>query len=72
MERDIIERLTDFENGNSAGERVKMREEAAVEIFTLRDRIASLRAALEVISGSSDRVRAMQAVAALDNIGPKV
>jgi hypothetical protein len=34
--------------------------------------IARLRAALEIIAGSSDRLQALQARAALDNIGAKV
>lgn len=34
--------------------------------------IARLRAALEVIAGSSDRLQAMQARCALDNIGPDI
>jgi hypothetical protein len=34
--------------------------------------IARLRAALEIIAGSPDRLQALQARAALDNIGAKV
>lgn len=70
---DIIERLMDFENfGLTAEDRVQMREDAAMEIFNLRQRVESLRSALKVIEGSTDRLRALQAAAALDNIGPKV
>lgn len=70
---DIIERLMGFENfGLTAEDRVQMREDAAMEIFNLRQRVESLRSALKVIEGSTDRLRALQAAAALDNIGPKV
>ena len=70
---DIIERLMDFENfGLTAEDRVQMREDAAMEIFNLRQRVESLRSALKVIEGSTDRLRALQAAAALENIGPKV
>lgn len=73
MERDIVERLMDFEGcGITAGERVDLRESAAMEIFNLRQRVESLRSALKIIEGSTDRLRALQAAAALENIGPKV
>jgi hypothetical protein len=73
MDRDIIERLMDFEScGITAEDRVAMRESAAMEIFNLRQRVESLRSALKVIQGSTDRLIALQAAAALDNIGPKV
>lgn len=72
-DRDIIDRLMDFERcGITAEERVEIRESAAMEIFTLRQRVETLRSALKVIEGSTDRLRALQAVAALENIGPKV
>ena len=72
-ERDIIDRLMDFECcGITAEERVEMRESAAMEIFTLRQRVDNLRSALKVIEGSTDRLRALQAAAALNNIGPDV
>ena len=44
----------------------------AAEIEDLKDRIARLRAALELIAGSPDKLQALQAKAALDNIGPNV
>lgn len=72
-ERDIIERLMDFERcGITAEDRVEMRESAAMEIFNLRQRVEALRSALKVIEGSTDRLRALQAAAALNNIGPDV
>lgn len=41
MERDIIERLMDFDgDGRSAQERVKLREDAAMEIHKLRSKAA--------------------------------
>lgn len=44
MERDIIERLMDFEQeGLTAQARVKLREDAAIEIFKLRADVHSLR-----------------------------
>jgi hypothetical protein len=73
MERDIVERLLDFKRcGIVAGDRINLRECAAIEINNLRKRNEQLRAALTVISGSSDRLQALQARAALDNIGAKV
>lgn len=70
---DIIEKLMDFERfGLTAEDRVQMREDAAMEIFNLRQRIENLRSALKVIEGSTDRLQALQAAAALENIGPKV
>lgn len=73
MERDIIERLMDFERcGLTALDRVNLRECAAIEIHRLRQENDRFRNALEVISGSSDRLQALQAIAALDNIGPKI
>ncbi len=36
------------------------------------DEIERLRAALTIIAGSSDRLQALQAAAALENIGAKV
>ena len=72
-ERDIIDRLMDFEHsGITATDRVELRESAAMEIFNLRQRVENLRSALKVIEGSTDRLRALQAAAALENIGPKV
>ena len=41
----------------------------AVE-FVPATRLAAMRAALQIIAGSSDRLQALQAAAALDNIGP--
>jgi hypothetical protein len=71
--RDIIERLLDFERcGLTAGERVNMRECVAIEIASLRRENERFRAALEVIAGSSDKLQALQAIAALDNIGADV
>lgn len=73
MEQDIVERLMDFDRcGLTAGDRVNMRECAAIEIHKLRLDNERYRKALEVIAGSSDRLQALQAVAALDNIGAKV
>ena len=70
---DIIETLMDFENfGLTAEDRVQMREDAAMEIFNLRQRVEILRSTLNVIEGSTDRLRALQAASALENIGPKV
>lgn len=46
--------------------------DCAAEIEDLKDRIARLRAALELIAGSPDKLQALQAKAALDNIGPNV
>ncbi len=42
------------------------------EIEALKGRIARLRAGLELVAGSSDKLQALQAKAALDNIGPNV
>lgn len=73
IDLDIIERLMDFENfGLTAEDRVQMREDAAMEIFNLRQRVENLRSALKIIAGSPDRLQALQAAAALENIGPKV
>lgn len=73
MERDIIERLLDFDRcGHTAGDRVNLRECAAVEIHNLRQENERFRKALEVIAGSSDKLQALQAIGALDNIGPAV
>lgn len=73
MERDIIERLMDFEGcGLTALDRVNMRECAAIEIHKLRQENERYRKALEIIAGSADRLQALQAVAALDNIGAAV
>ena len=48
QDRDIIERLMDFErSGLTATDRVSIRECAAMEIFTLRQRIDCLRSQLE-------------------------
>lgn len=70
MERDIIERLMDFERcGLTALDRVNIRECAAIEIHRLRMENERFRKALEVIAGSSDKLQALQAVTALDNIG---
>ena len=72
-EIDIIERLMDFENhGLTAIDRVNMRECAAIEIHKLRQENERYRKALEVIAGSSDRLQALQAVGALDNIGAPI
>jgi hypothetical protein len=71
MERDIIERLMDFEScGLTALDRVNMRECAAIEIHKLRDQNDRYRKALEIINGSADWLVSRQAAAALDNIGP--
>jgi len=73
MERDIIERLMDFERcGLTAGNMINMRECAAIEIHNLRRDNDRMRAALEIIAGSPDRLQALQATAALDNIGAVV
>jgi hypothetical protein len=72
-ERDIIEKLMDFERcGHTAGDRINMRECAAIEIHKLRQENERYRRALEVIAGSADRLQALQAVAALDNIGAPI
>lgn len=72
-ERDIIEKLLDFERcGQTPGTRINLRESAAVEIHRLRQENERYRKALEVIAGSSDRLQALQATAALDNIGPSI
>jgi len=69
-DRDIIERLMDFERcGLTALDRVNMRECAAIEIHKLRDQNDRYRKALEVINGSADWLISRQAAAALDNIG---
>jgi hypothetical protein len=77
-ERDIIERLLDFERcGRTSGTLVNLRECAAVEIARLRKELLDTesdcdryRGALEVIAGSSqDKLQVMQAKAALPNIG---
>lgn len=50
MTPDIIERLMDYEgHGATATDRVKLREEAAVEIFKLRAERQSLRNAIEKV-----------------------
>lgn len=73
MERDIIERLMDFEwCGLTALDRVNIRECAAIEIHRLQMENERFRKALEVIAGSSDKLQALQAVTALDNIGAAV
>lgn len=46
--------------------------DAFEEADDMREEIDRLRAALEIIAGSSDRLQALQARAALDNIGAKV
>lgn len=70
MERDIIERLMDFDRcGLTAGERVNLRECAAVEIHQLRQENEKYRKTLEVIAGSADKLQATQALGALTNIG---
>ena len=71
-ERDIIERLMDFEHCGITTACIELRESAAVEIFNLRQRVENLRSALKIIEGSTDRLRALQAAAALNNIGPDV
>jgi len=79
--RDIVEKLLDFEHyGLTPSTRVNLRECAAIEIAKLRKDIDDIesdcdryRSALEVIAGSSqDKLQAMQAKAALANIGPPV
>lgn len=73
MEQDIIERLMDFDRcGLTAGDRVNLRESAAIEIHNLRQENERYRKALEVIAGSADRLQALQAAGALENIGPKL
>jgi hypothetical protein len=59
---------------HSSGERLPSSDAAVVGADTdrLHREIERLRAALKIIAGSSDRVQAMQASAALDNIGAKV
>jgi hypothetical protein len=42
------------------------------EIARLKAEVDRYRSALAVISGSSDRLQAAQAICALDNIGPDV
>ena len=49
-----------------------LREPAAIEIHRLRQENERYRKTLEVIAGSSDRLQALQAAAALDNIGPSI
>lgn len=72
-ERDIIERLMDFENsGLTAWDRVNMRESAAVEIHHLRQENEKYRKTLEIIAGSADKLQATQALGALTNIGAAV
>ena len=72
-ERDIIDRLLDFECcGLTALDRVNIRECAAIEIHKLRRENERFRKALEIIAGSSDRLQALQAVGALHNIGPAI
>ena len=79
--RDIVEKLLDFERcGLTPATRVNLRECAAIEIAKLRrdleetdDTVARYRAALETIAGASqDKLQAMQAKAALTNIGAPV
>lgn len=79
--RDIIEKLLDFERcGLTPGTRVNLRESAAIEIHRLRQDLSAsesdcdrYRAALEVIAGNAqDKLQAMQAKAALANIGAAV
>lgn len=48
MDRDIIERLLDFEReGVTAAQRVNLREEAAGEIFRLRNDLSRVVATLK-------------------------
>jgi hypothetical protein len=64
MERDIVDRLMDFENcGLTAGDRINLRECAAIEIHKLRmeleklsdatEEIASLRAQVTIAKNSN-------------------
>jgi hypothetical protein len=74
IERDIIERLLDFEKcGLTALDRVNMRECAAIEIHKLRATNDKYRKTLEIIAGQPQCVlESMQARVALDNIGADV
>lgn len=51
MDKDIVERLMDFERyGTSSGGRVELREQSAIEIFSLRNALE----AISKLDGKSD------------------